>query len=131
MIFLAFGLFLFAGRTYDEIILTGNRSVLDFNPINTIASHLSYWYVILISIFISIFISISCRLLSVYPLLQLGNTSSDSNIVNRADEDVSHFLIGQLLSRHRTVARLRGDAGVGVGEGKGKGSGIGKKNGQR
>ncbi|APA12376.1 hypothetical protein sscle_09g071460 [Sclerotinia sclerotiorum 1980 UF-70] len=42
------------------------ESVLDFNPINTIASHLSYW----------------------------------------ADEDVSHFLIGQLLSRHRTVARL-------------------------
>ncbi|TGO09408.1 hypothetical protein BTUL_0166g00040 [Botrytis tulipae] len=42
------------------------ESVLDFNPINTIASHLSYW----------------------------------------ADEDVSHFLIGQLLSRHRSVARL-------------------------
>ncbi len=34
------------------------RSVLDFNPINTIASHMSYW----------------------------------------ADEDVSHFIMSQLLS---------------------------------
>jgi len=42
--------------------LTSRRSVLDFNPINTIASHLSYW----------------------------------------ADEDVSHFMMSQLLSRHRT-----------------------------
>ncbi|KAA8571650.1 hypothetical protein EYC84_001643 [Monilinia fructicola] len=48
------------------------ESVLDFNPINTIASHLSYW----------------------------------------ADEDVSHFLIGQLLSRHRTVARLHSTGNV-------------------
>lgn len=37
------------------------ESVLDFNPINTIASHLAYW----------------------------------------ADEDVSHFIMSQLLSRHR------------------------------
>jgi hypothetical protein len=41
------------------------ESVLDFNPINTIASHLSYW----------------------------------------ADEDVSHFMMSQLLSRHRSLAR--------------------------
>ncbi|KAG0652365.1 putative phospholipase [Hyphodiscus hymeniophilus] len=41
------------------------ESVLDFNPINTIASHLSYW----------------------------------------ADEDVSHFMMSQLLSRHRTFAQ--------------------------
>lgn len=41
------------------------ESVLDFNPINTIASHLSYW----------------------------------------ADEDVSHFMMSQLLSRHRSFAR--------------------------
>ncbi|KAJ5041063.1 uncharacterized protein L3040_005619 [Drepanopeziza brunnea f. sp. 'multigermtubi'] len=40
------------------------ESVLDFNPINTIASHLSYW----------------------------------------ADEDVSHFMMSQLLSRHRAAA---------------------------
>ena len=40
------------------------ESVLDFNPINTIASHLSYW----------------------------------------ADEDVSHFMMSQLLSRHRSFA---------------------------
>ncbi|KAH8786167.1 DDHD domain-containing protein [Hyaloscypha finlandica] len=39
------------------------ESVLDFNPINTIASHLSYW----------------------------------------ADEDVSHFMMSQLLSRHRNL----------------------------
>lgn len=42
-----------------------NRSVLDFNPMNTIASHLSYW----------------------------------------ADEDVSHFIQSQLLSRHRAFKR--------------------------
>jgi hypothetical protein len=41
------------------------RSVLDFNPINTIASHLSYW----------------------------------------ADEDVSHFMMSQLLSRPRSFAK--------------------------
>ncbi|KUJ15759.1 uncharacterized protein LY89DRAFT_647727 [Mollisia scopiformis] len=41
------------------------ESVLDFNPINTIASHLSYW----------------------------------------ADEDVSHFIMSQLLSRHRVTTR--------------------------
>lgn len=41
------------------------ESVLDFNPINTIASHLSYW----------------------------------------ADEDVSHFMMSQLLSRHRNFTR--------------------------
>ncbi|KAI9736817.1 MAG: hypothetical protein M1818_005868 [Claussenomyces sp. TS43310] len=41
------------------------ESVLDFNPINTIASHLSYW----------------------------------------ADEDVSHFVMSQLLSRHRMFKR--------------------------
>jgi hypothetical protein len=41
------------------------ESVLDFNPINTIASHLSYW----------------------------------------ADEDVSHFMMSQLLSRHRKFTR--------------------------
>ncbi|KAH6674148.1 DDHD domain-containing protein [Halenospora varia] len=40
------------------------ESVLDFNPINTIASHLSYW----------------------------------------GDEDVSHFIMSQLLSRHRPLA---------------------------
>ncbi|KAL2071364.1 hypothetical protein VTL71DRAFT_12599 [Oculimacula yallundae] len=39
------------------------ESVLDFNPMNTIASHLSYW----------------------------------------ADEDVSHFMMSQLLSRHRNA----------------------------
>ncbi|CAL3971357.1 hypothetical protein PZA11_007864 [Diplocarpon coronariae] len=39
------------------------ESVLDFNPINTIASHISYW----------------------------------------ADEDVSHFVMSQLLSRHRAA----------------------------
>ena len=38
--------------------LTGGRSVLDFNPINTIASHMSYW----------------------------------------GDEDVSHFILSQMLS---------------------------------
>ncbi len=38
--------------------LTIGRSVLDFNPINTIASHMSYW----------------------------------------ADEDVSHFILSQMLS---------------------------------
>jgi hypothetical protein len=43
--------------------LTGDRSVLDFNPINTIASHMSYW----------------------------------------ADEDVSHFMLSQMLaSKDRT-----------------------------
>ena len=47
-------------------MLTRDRSVLDFNPINTIASHLSYW----------------------------------------ADEDVSHFMMSQLLSRHRSVAKV-------------------------
>ena len=36
----------------------GCRSVLDFNPINTIASHMSYW----------------------------------------ADEDVSHFMLSQMLA---------------------------------
>ncbi|KAH6713044.1 DDHD domain-containing protein [Leptodontidium sp. MPI-SDFR-AT-0119] len=41
------------------------ESVLDFNPMNTIASHLSYW----------------------------------------ADEDVSHFMMSQLLSRHRNAVR--------------------------
>ncbi|KAG9237578.1 DDHD domain-containing protein [Amylocarpus encephaloides] len=41
------------------------ESVLDFNPINTIASHLSYW----------------------------------------ADEDVSHFIMSQLLSRNRPAVR--------------------------
>ncbi|KAG4419810.1 hypothetical protein IFR04_007029 [Cadophora malorum] len=46
------------------------ESVLDFNPMNTIASHLSYW----------------------------------------ADEDVSHFMMSQLLSRHRNVVR-RGKEG--------------------
>jgi len=25
------------------VLLTLNRSVLDFNPMNTIASHMSYW----------------------------------------------------------------------------------------
>ena len=43
--------------------LTADRSVLDFNPINTIASHMSYW----------------------------------------ADEDVSHFMLSQMLaSKART-----------------------------
>ncbi|KAK2625277.1 hypothetical protein QTJ16_005646 [Diplocarpon rosae] len=57
------------------------ESVLDFNPINTIASHISYW----------------------------------------ADEDVSHFVMSQLLSRHRAalptgvkkdVGRVRGSLDV-------------------
>lgn len=43
-----------------------DRSVLDFNPINTIASHMSYW----------------------------------------ADEDVSHFVLSQMLaSKGRTTPR--------------------------
>jgi len=41
------------------------ESVLDFNPINTIASHLSYW----------------------------------------ADEDVSHFLMSQVLARQYNFSR--------------------------
>jgi hypothetical protein len=43
------------------------ESVLDFNPINTIASHLSYW----------------------------------------GDEDVAHFMMSQLLSRHRNHKRVK------------------------
>lgn len=48
-----------------RVKLIVDRSVLDFNPINTIASHLAYW----------------------------------------ADEDVSHFMMSQLLSRHRRFVR--------------------------
>ncbi|KAK0109026.1 hypothetical protein ONS96_002860 [Cadophora gregata f. sp. sojae] len=44
------------------------ESVLDFNPMNTIASHLAYW----------------------------------------ADEDVSHFMMSQLLSRHRNARTGQG-----------------------
>ena len=48
-----------------KLMLNDTRSVLDFNPMNTIASHLSYW----------------------------------------ADEDVSHFMMSQLLSRHRKLEK--------------------------
>ncbi|KAI1467878.1 uncharacterized protein F4812DRAFT_427965 [Daldinia caldariorum] len=49
-----------------------NRSALDFNPINTIASHMSYWQ----------------------------------------DEDVSHFIISQLLSRKKEDEKQKGDLQV-------------------
>ncbi len=61
---LPFAYFFPSGNSGEEAN-TVNRSVLDFNVINTIASHLSYW----------------------------------------GDEDISHFMMSQLLSRHRNSAK--------------------------
>lgn len=51
-----------------------HRSVLDFNPINTIASHMAYW----------------------------------------ADEDVSHFIMSQVLSSRARPTRKRKNRHVGT-----------------
>lgn len=58
------------GRGNSRCLLTQlPRSALDFNPINTIASHMSYWQ----------------------------------------DEDVSHFMISQLLSRKKEGEKRKED----------------------